>query len=248
MANRRQDIDRLLNQWPFEPGEVTARIVEATGDREVLQMRVEMGVLQMEITGRPDGTKPHGSESYLDYLIHQTLYEDDDFQLSEEQCGEVDREFVLYYHRRICWLALRRFADAAADADHTLALMDLSRRYSHDESWSVSHEQYRPFVLFHRVQAAALAKLEDDGPDNAISEINEGLEMFRAMFAEYEAEERFEGDELVTRLVELRESLRDHYTVGRTLDEQLTDAVASEQYELAAQIRDRISKRDDPQI
>ena len=72
--------------------------------------------------------------------------------------------------------------------------------------------------------------------------------MFRAMFVEYEAEERFEEDELVTRLVELRESLRDHYTVGRTLDEQLTDAVAREQYELAAQIRDKISKRDDPQI
>ena len=48
---------------------------------------------------------------------------------------------------------------------------------------------------------------------------------------------------MVGRLRELQGSLREHYKVGRTLDEQLADAVASEQYELAARLRDEISKR-----
>ena len=36
--------------------------------------------------------------------------------LSEEQCLEADREFVQFYHRRICWLTLRHYARALADA------------------------------------------------------------------------------------------------------------------------------------
>ena len=54
---RRKDIDSLLRAWPYEPGQVSARLVKASDGREVLQMRVEMGILQMEVAGRPDG--PH---------------------------------------------------------------------------------------------------------------------------------------------------------------------------------------------
>jgi protein-arginine kinase activator protein McsA len=63
------------------------------------------------------------------------------------------------------------------------------------------------------------------------------------VFEEYDAAEKFDDDELVRRLKELQESLREHYRVGRTLDEQLADAVASEQFELAAQLRDEIARR-----
>ena len=28
-----------------------------------------MGILQMEVSGRPDGISPEGAETYLDYLI-----------------------------------------------------------------------------------------------------------------------------------------------------------------------------------
>ena len=66
----------------------------------------------------------------------------------------------------------------------------------------------------------------------------------KQVFVEYEAEEEFDEDELVQRLVELRESLRQHFRVGRTLQEQLADAIANEKYELAAEIRDELNRRD----
>ena len=68
---------------------------------------------------------------------------------------------------------------------------------------------------------------------------------FQASFLSFvnEAEEFFEENELVARLTELRESLRDHYKVGRTLQEQLDEAVEREQYELAAQLRDELARR-----
>ena len=243
MPPRRQDIDRHLTGWPYRPGEVLARIVKAADGREVLQMRVDMGILQLEMEDRPDGTRPHGAASFFDYL-RQQADDDSSFALTPEQCMDADREFVQYYHRRICWLALREYRRASQDADHSLAFMDFVREHSPDEEWTMSHEQYRPFVLFHRVQAGALAELEDSGPEAAILEINTGLSRFRELFEQFEAGERFEDDDLVARLVELKESLREHYHVGRTLDEQLADAIAAEKYELAARLRDELARRE----
>ena len=96
----RRDIDALLKKWDFRPGEVIARLVKARDGREVLQMRVDMGLLQMETDLRPDGLRPHGAETYYDYLVGEVIREGGDFRLSKEQCAEADREFVQYYHRR----------------------------------------------------------------------------------------------------------------------------------------------------
>ena len=235
-----RDIDSILKNWAFQPGEVSARLVKARNGRQVLQMRVDMGLLQMETDLRPDGQRPHGAETYFDYLVSEVIREGGGFRLSKEQCAEADREFVQFYHRRLCWLSLREYARAAKDADHSLAFMDFVREHSPDEEWTLSHEQYRPFVLFHRVQAASLATLQDAGPDAAIREINHGLERFRDLFSRYEAAEQFDQDDLVKRLLEMRESIRQRYAVGRTLDEQLAEAIRAENYELAAKIRDRI--------
>jgi hypothetical protein len=237
-----RDIDTILKNWTYTPGEVNARRVKARNGREVIQMRVDMGLLQMETDLRPDGMKPHGAETYFDYLVGEVIREGEGFELSKEQCAEADREFVQYYHRRLCWLSLREYQRAAKDADHSLAFMDFVRNHSPDEEWTLSHEQYRPFVLFHRVQAGALAALDEDGPELAIAEINRGLEAFRELFARYDAEDQFESDELVRRLREMREGVRSRYEVGHTLDEQLAEAVKHENYELAAELRDRMHR------
>jgi len=243
----RRDIDSLLKGWDFRPGEVSARLVKARDGREVVQMRVDMGILQMEVRHRPDGERPGGAETFFDYLVGEVVREGESFRLTREQCAEADREFVQFYHRRICWLSLKEYRRAAKDADHSLALMDFVRDHSPDEEWTLSHEQYRPFVLFHRVQAGALAALEESGPESAIREINHGLDRFRDLFARYDASERFSEDELVKRLSDMRETVRSRYDVGRTIEERLAEAVSNEQYELAAELRDRIRLREESQ-
>lgn len=245
MAPRKKHIDHLLTAWPFDPSQVGVRLVKGKDGRDVIQMRIDMGLLQLEAAGRPDGVRPKGYETYYEFLQTHLLDDDDQFQMSEDQCGEIDREFVQFYHRRICWLTLQQYPKVVQDADHTLGMMDFCLKYSTDEEWTMSHEQYRPFVLFHRTQAAAMAELDDDqaGPETAIQRINDGLERFRTFFAQYDAGEHFEDDDLVKRLIELRESLRDQFEIGRTLQEQLVDAVALEQYEAAAKIRDELAKR-----
>lgn len=236
------DIDFIFREWPYQPGVISARLIHASDNREVLQMRMEMGVLQMEVVGRPDGERPGGLDTYLDYLKTQ-MPEGEPFVLTEEQCFDIDREFMQYYHRRICCLALREFDRAVADADHTLLLMDFVVAHSPNEEWTLSHERYRPFVEFHRIQAASMATLERGGPEAAIEELENGLERMHATFVSMGAEEQFEEDELVGQLRELKESLRQEYHLGRTLAEQLADAVAAEEYERAARLRDELARR-----
>ncbi len=244
MSRNHRDIDAILRKWPFEPGVVTARLIQASDGREVLQMRIEMGVLQMETRHRPDGARPGGADTYLDHLRQNPSANDEEFLLDEHQCLEIDREFLQYYHRRICWLALRRFDGVIADADHTLALMDFVASHSPDQEWTLSHEQYRPFVLFHRAQAAALAALEASGPEAAIEMVTSGVDQIRGTLGAIDAEEQLEEDPLVAQLVKLREWIRKEHRLGPTLSEQLAEAVASERYELAAKLRDEIARRE----
>jgi len=237
------DLDSIFREWPFKPGVISARLIKAADGREVLQMRIEMGLLQMEVAGRPDGEKPNGANTYLEWLNAQAAEQGGAFVLTAAQCAEIDHEFLQFYHRRICCLALRQFARAVADADHTLALMDFVAAYSPEPQWTTSHEQYRPFVVFHRAQAAAMVAIQESGPEVAIEEINHGLEQMRALFVTLEAEEQFDQDELVGQLVEMKESLRQEHRLGRTLAEQLADAVAAEEFERAARLRDELAKR-----
>lgn len=241
--SKRQDIDEILEGWPYDPNSISVRLVHGLDDRQLLQMRIEMGLLQLETSGRPDGQCPFGANTVLEHLQSARAKDQDDFIMDEDQCIEADREFVQFYHRRICWLALREFHRAVADADHTLALMNFCKQYSPDEQWTLTHEQYRPFVLFHRTQAAALDSLETDGAEPAVEAINEGLNRLQKLYDDAGSEEEMGEDELAQRLTELRESLREQFEVGRTLKEQLSDAVAAEQYELAAKIRDQIENR-----
>lgn len=241
----KQDIDFILDGWEYKPGMVQARLVQAR-NRQVIQLRVDLGVLQIETEGRPDGAEPHGHQTYFDYLREQarmTAKGKHAFVLSEEQCQEADREFMQFYHRRICWLALRNYNRAIQDADHTLAFMDFVKRYSPSEEYTQAHEQYRGFVLFQRTQAAAALQVEKNRPEDAIDEIRAGLEKLRAFFADYELDERMEEDGMVQHLRQIEKTLREEYEIGETLQEQLDRAVAEEDYERAAQLRDRLKRR-----
>jgi hypothetical protein len=236
----------VLRDWSYQTGVISARLVRARDGREVLQMRIELGVLQMEVADRPDGQKPHGALTYLAWIERRAAKQGTGFTLSEDECLEIDREFLQYYHRRVCFLALREFGRAVTDADHTLALMDFVAAHSPDQQWTLSHEQYRPFVLFHRAQAATMVALEESGAEAAIEEVHRGLEAIRKVFTGQEAEEQFGQDELVGHLNELKETLRREYEVGPTLAEQLSEAIAAEEYERAARLRDEIAQRQKP--
>ena len=209
-------------------------------------MHVDLGVLQMELEGRPDGARPHGFTSYFEYLKQQSVLSrrsKQSFKLNEEQCIEADREFVQYYHRRICWLALRNYDRAVADADHNLHFMNFVKEHSPNDEYTLSHEQYRGFVIFHRTQAAAAWALEKNDPEAAIDAVHQGLSQIHEFFAEHGVEDRMDEDAMVQQLRKIQQQVRDLHQIESTTRELLEKAVESEDYETAALLRDRIRER-----
>lgn len=47
---------------------IQARMVTSSDGRQVIQLHIDLGVLQMEIKGRPDRSQPSGFLTYLDFL------------------------------------------------------------------------------------------------------------------------------------------------------------------------------------
>jgi len=123
--------------------------------------------------------------------------------------------------------------------------MDFSSANASDREWALMHEQYRPFVMFHQVQATALTKLQADEPASAVQVIDAGLASLSALFVQHGAEELFDEDVFVVKLREMQASIKSHFHLGPSLADQLAEAVAAEQYELAAKLRDRLARRSD---
>ncbi|WP_422924796.1 UvrB/UvrC motif-containing protein [Singulisphaera sp. PoT] len=254
-------MDDTLQGWPYEPepGEVIAREVRARDGRTVIQVRVELGVLQMEIGGRPDGLKPHGFATYLEYLRYRAAGKGNAkssrasaWTMSTEHCTAADRELMQFHHRRLAWLTLQRYDKALLDAEHTLAMMDFIAEHSNDAEYIASHERLRPLVLFHRTQALAALALERRKPEEAVDIVREGIDRLttppRHDADEDEDEDEAESGEspnqpLIEQLRILEQDIRKNFSVQKTLKEQLDEAVADEDYERAAKLRDQIRAR-----
>lgn len=251
-----KDIDDALRDWPYDPdaGTVVARQVRARDGRWVVQVRHELGVLQMETDGRPDGLRPHGFRTFLDYLRHRAadrgLTSANSGQVAptwtmrRDHQGEFDREVVQFYQRRMAWLALHRYDRMLADADHSLALLDFARRHCDDPEFLAGHERFRGLVLFHRAQARAAMALERHEPEQAVDAVREAVAAIQRHHDDW-VEEHEDDDEtpapaLVEQLHEIEREIRRSFDVGTTLREQLDEAVASEDYERAARLRDQI--------
>jgi hypothetical protein len=131
-----------------------------------------------------------------------------------------------------------------ADADHTLALMDFVKAHAPSDDYLQAHEKYRGFVVFQRTQAAAALQVEKGLPEKGVEEIRAGLERLREFFAGFEMEDEMEEDGMVQHLRKVEQSLREQYKIEATLQEQLDQAIADEDYEKAARLRDAMKGKE----
>src|SRR5262245_44781083 len=225
----RRDLDEILRLWPYEFGSgcVQAREVRARDGRTVLQVRVELGILQLEPSGRPDGTRPHGFPTYLDCLRHEASKKGSaargkarSSSLTAEHCSDADRELTQFHQRRLAWIALQRFDKVLLDADHTLALMDFLRLYGPGTGVLEAHERLRGLVLFHRAHAAAVLALDRRRPEEAIDAVHEGTEQLIAhqeyWTSEHDPPEPL-NEPLIEQLAALEHEIRKSFSVKQTL-------------------------------
>ncbi|HEY2341712.1 MAG TPA: hypothetical protein VGH90_01725, partial [Chthoniobacteraceae bacterium] len=94
------DLNDLLRDWPYEPGQLKVRKILGADGKEKLQLRIDLGVIQMETIGRPDGESPHGFDSLLDYYQERRRVaqkKGEPFTLNAEDIGELQQEGIQYY-------------------------------------------------------------------------------------------------------------------------------------------------------
>lgn len=108
------DISELLTDWEYQPGQVIVRRFKGKDGHEKLQLRVDLGLLQMNVEGRPDGKRPLGYPSWLEnYQARLLKYvgahdgSDEGFKLTAEDCAKLQVEALQYHHRYICLLHSR---------------------------------------------------------------------------------------------------------------------------------------------
>jgi hypothetical protein len=245
------DLSPLLESWRFEPSDLQVRRIFGEDGRPKLQMRIELGILQMEASGRPDGQRPHGHQSLLEYheerlaearrLGHEKL-----FRLSTNDCAEIRQESMQYYCRYLCLFSLRDYTAVLRDTRRNLRLFDLVLKYASNEEDRYLLERHRPAVLMMRTRAQACLSLESGFGQQAIEQISEGVEEIRAFHRRLGQPGAAEDSEEIETLRQMTEEILDALSGNEvdTLREEMQMAVESEDYEKAALLRDEIRKRD----
>jgi len=250
------DLSRLLADWPYDPREdlMVRRIAGPQGQMR-LQIRVELGILELRLEGRPDGRQPDGYESLLDFHLDRIREEmaepdPDKFELDHDECAELQRESLQYYHRRLALLKTGDYAAAAADAEHNLAIMDLLRDRAADKADWLASEQYRSFVLSHLTRARMLDRLAERDVEGAVEAVEDGIETIERLFKDdYRRSDLLQRSEELKALREIRRGLINSdqawqlppETEAARLERELVSAVGAEDFERAARIRDRLT-------
>jgi hypothetical protein len=186
-----RDIGKILKSWEYHPDALIIRKIMGADKKEKIQIRINMGLLQMETEGRPDGKTPHNSSSLLEYynsLIEEFADRDgsaENFALTKSDMMEMDSELMQYYHRRICFFALEDYAYARADAEHNLALMDIIKRHCKDSDYVESHERFRPFVIMERARAIGLDSINRDDYASAMRHVGDAIDMIEEFYREH---------------------------------------------------------------
>jgi hypothetical protein len=249
------DIGHILNDWPYEPGQVTARRIRGADGREKIQLRLDLGLLQMEITGRPDGHRPHGFETMLDYYESQfQRYKEQEgreegFELDEQACELLRAESLMFYHRYLAEFILEDFAAVERDTMRNLRLMDFCAAHAADEGDRMMLEQYRPYVLMMCVRARARMAIAENRPKFALATLKNGIEKIAAFYRRFGQEELADEGSEVAILRAMVKEVQGQIPVDpiQRLRKDLAKAVKEERYEEAAKLRDQLNKAEHPQ-
>lgn len=259
--NANADLTDLLRAWPHEPGRVNVRMVAGVDGRPKIQVRVELGILQLEATGRPDGLRPEGRESLLEWVreriaAHEAQGEaqtpgsasgpTEPFVLSSDECAALREESVQYYHRYVALFVLEDYVGVVRDTSRNLDAFAVCHAYGETSQDREVLEQFRPYVIMMRTRAQANLAMRSGQSRLALAAIDAGLAEIRRAFEERGTLDRFETANETQVLRGLRDMLIPKLPSSqrKELEERLRAAIDAENYELAAILRDELRMMD----
>ncbi|MCH2142668.1 MAG: UvrB/UvrC motif-containing protein [Phycisphaerales bacterium] len=214
------DLSTIFSQWPLGPDQEVLRLVDLGDGRQVIHVRIEMGLVQLEIDGRPDGLPSV-------FTTSQTI-------VDQDTAERLMHEASLHDYRGHLLLTLGCHAAALRDAEHVIrcakAAIGVAATSALDDA------RRRGFTL--RARAAAEAAIATGRKDLAREAISRGL----TDLAELADQDQYETCNEVMLLRGMRDVLTPQLPSSQReeLRQRLRDAVERENYELAAILRNEL--------
>ena len=245
------DITHLLDHWDYQSGQVVVRKFVGKDGTEKIQLRVDLGLLQMNAQGRPDGKRPFGHATLFEFYLakleqHRLANEgsNEGFTLKPEDCARLQMEAFQYHHRYICLLQLEEFPGALRDTTRNLKVFDFVEEYAENEDLAWSLQQFRPQVLMLNTRATASQHLQSEEFSTALKEIEAGIDRLREF---YEHQARHDLLSQSAEIIALQHWMKEvdskrPLTKREQLERALCEAVTTEDYEKAAEVRDALKK------
>ena len=245
-----EDIRPIIKNWTFKLNTVSVRKIVGCDGREKVQMRIDLGLLQMELVGRPDGQKPEGFESLLDYYQnkleeYRKIYNTDiGFELSAEDCRRLREEAVMYYHRYLACFVIEEYRLVIADTEHNLQIFDLCGRYAGRKSDRLMLEQYRPYLIMMNTRAKAMLARKSKKYSLALKHIKTGLKEIKKLYEDSDLIEDFSYAPETEILKQLARRIRRKLPANplKILHRKLKFALHHQRYEEAAVLNEEIKK------
>lgn len=239
------DLNDILSDWPHEPGGLQVRRIEGSDGKPKIQLRLDLGVLQFELNGRPDGTEPHGLESLLEYhqqRAREAEEGDGKFELTEDEVSDLQSEGIQYYHRYVALFQLGDWHAVARDTRRNLDMFNFVEKYAVDEELAWSVQQFRPYVLMMSTRAKASLALEKNDAEAAIGLVEKGIKTIQKFLTDADEEDHIKENVEIASLREWMKELKKKRKVSplEKLRKEMDAAIRAEQYERAAALRDEI--------
>lgn len=250
-----EDIGPLLKHWPYSQDNTIRKIIDEDGT-EKIQVRVDQGafqgILQMELDGRPDGHKPHRSLFVLDHFQNkrdqyiETNGKEEGFELKESHCRELFDESHQIYERYVFLLQIQDYDRVIQDTERNMDLFRFVNKYAKTEKDRLNLEKWWPYVLRINAIARVMITTQNQDYESGIAIIRDVLEEIETL-EKVDAEEfHMEKERSVQALNELMEELEQKrpLTEAERLKKELLNAIESEDFERAAELRDRIHQTE----
>lgn len=241
-----QTFDRILEMLNLD-AERPVSVLQIDDGREVIVVQPNaFTISRIYATGRPDGMRPHGVDSYYDYFFAKLQTHEEEngtragFELTPDEWDILFEESFHRYTRYLLFAGIKRWEDVKRDTATNIAVTNLAREYAPtDIAWQ--SYQYKGYMIMMHSIANAELSLQDGDAEAALQNIDAGIQQIGEFCGECLREEHGETENItreryLSNLIEFRSDLE-------TLDTDTTEA-ENEDEDILAEL-ERLLNEDD---
>ena len=243
-----QTFDRILEMLNLD-AERPVSVLKIEDGREVIIVQPNaFTISRIYTTGRPDGMRPHGMDSYYDYFFAKLREHEEHhgtregFQLDPDEWQILFEESFHRYTRYLLFAGIKRWKDVRRDTATNIAVTNLARQCApSDIAWQ--SYQYKGYMLMMNSIANAELSLQADNAAAALQHIDTGIQQIGEFCGECLREAHGEAENItreryLSNLIEFRSDLE-------ALDEAETTGTESEEEDLLIEELERLLNEDE---